>query len=86
MTSREFVLSDWYYRDPERCPHDAWLESCEIFENFTEITLGSSGNVVHETYFRSGCVWKIEARTVSYLFEAMPGKHLAAGIAGSGGK
>lgn len=33
--TREFVLSDWYYTDPDKCPHDAWVENIELFENFT---------------------------------------------------
>ena len=134
--TREFALSEWYYRDPNKCPHDAWLESVEIFENFSgerhetrnvgiksrflsahhtghihftyehvfsydlgclpqlrrsdgrfvlpkhedwladEISLSSSGNVVHEVHFSSGCVWKIEARRVSYLYVPIPGKQL----------
>jgi len=31
--TREFALSDWYYCDPRKCPHDAWVESFQIFEN-----------------------------------------------------
>jgi hypothetical protein len=31
--TREFLLSDWYYSDVHRCPHDAWVESLEIFED-----------------------------------------------------
>jgi hypothetical protein len=33
--TRDFVLSDWYYSDTDKCPHDAWLESLEIFERFS---------------------------------------------------
>lgn len=32
--TRDFVLSEWYYTDFHRCPHDAWVESLEVFENF----------------------------------------------------
>jgi hypothetical protein len=127
--TRQFALSEWYYRDPDKCPHDAWVESFEIVENFTgerkerrnigirirllaashrghihfiyenvfgyglnfaptvrvwdgklvlpkhedwmadEITLDSDGHVVHEIHFRSGCIRRIEAESVSYSFE-----------------
>jgi hypothetical protein len=30
--TRAFALSDWYYSDFHRCPHDAWVESVEIGE------------------------------------------------------
>ena len=33
--TRDFVLSDWYYSDEDKCPHDAWVESFEVFENFS---------------------------------------------------
>jgi hypothetical protein len=33
--TREFALSSWYYEDFHRCPHDAWLEKVEVFENST---------------------------------------------------
>ncbi|HLZ00378.1 MAG TPA: hypothetical protein VKT33_15065, partial [Candidatus Angelobacter sp.] len=35
--TREFALSDWYYDHSnwDRCPHDAWVESIELFENFS---------------------------------------------------
>jgi hypothetical protein len=35
--TREFVLSDWYYdfSNWDKCPHDAWVESVEVFENFS---------------------------------------------------
>jgi hypothetical protein len=33
--TKEFALSDWYYTDPDRCPHDAWVERVELFENFS---------------------------------------------------
>src|SRR6266567_1751733 len=48
--------------------HEDWLAD--------EISLSSSGNVVHEVHFSSGCVWKIEARRVSYLYVPIPGKQL----------
>ena len=128
--TRQFALSDWYYdyRDFDRCPHDAWVESFEVFENFSgkrrehrnvgirirllasshrghihftyenvfayglnfsptvrvgdeklvlpkhedwmadEISLNSRGHVVHEIHFSSGCIWSIEAESVSYSF------------------
>lgn len=129
--TREFALSDWYFGDWDRCPHDAWLESFELFENFSgerkenrnvgirirllsashaghihftyenvfsydlnfspkirywdskpvlpqhndwmadEISLSSPGNVVHEIHFSSGCVWRINAQRISYLFTPM---------------
>jgi hypothetical protein len=31
--TRDFVISDWYYSDFHRCPHDAWVENLEILEN-----------------------------------------------------
>ena len=31
--TREFLLSDWYYSDSDRNPHDAWVEAIEIREN-----------------------------------------------------
>lgn len=31
----DFVLSNWYYSDWEKCPHDAWLESLEITELYS---------------------------------------------------
>jgi hypothetical protein len=35
--TREFALSDWYYDHSnwDRCPHDAWVESVELLENFS---------------------------------------------------
>jgi hypothetical protein len=35
--TKEFALSDWYYdhSNSDKCPHDAWLESIELFENVT---------------------------------------------------
>jgi len=33
--TRKFALSEWYFRDPDKCPHDAWVESFEIFETFS---------------------------------------------------
>jgi hypothetical protein len=33
--TKEFALSDWYYSDQDKCPHDAWVESIELFENFS---------------------------------------------------
>ena len=27
--TKDFALGDWYYADPDRCPHDAWVESVE---------------------------------------------------------
>jgi hypothetical protein len=31
--TKAFVLSDWYYSDWHRCPHDAWVEGLEIGED-----------------------------------------------------
>jgi hypothetical protein len=30
--TRKFALSDWYYSDLDKCPHDSWVESLEIVE------------------------------------------------------
>jgi hypothetical protein len=30
--TKSFVLSDWYYADFHKCPHDAWVDSLEIVE------------------------------------------------------
>ena len=30
--TKGFVLSDWYYADFDKCPHDAWVDSLEIVE------------------------------------------------------
>jgi hypothetical protein len=133
--TRQFALSEWYYRDPDKCPHDAWVESFEIFENFAgerkehrnigirirllaashrghihfayenvfgyglnfsptvrvwdeklvlpkhgdwmadEISLNSHGHVVHEIHFSSGCIWRIEAESVSYSFGPINDEH-----------
>lgn len=30
--TKDSLLSEWYYSDFDRCPHDAWVESLQIFE------------------------------------------------------
>lgn len=32
QATKSFVLSDWYYADFDKCPHDAWVDSLEIVE------------------------------------------------------
>jgi hypothetical protein len=31
--TKEFALSDWYYSDSDRNPHDSWVETVEIREH-----------------------------------------------------
>jgi hypothetical protein len=33
--TRDFVLSEWYYSDWDKCPHDAWVEAVEVFEKYS---------------------------------------------------
>jgi len=30
--TKYFALSEWYYSDEDKCPHDAWVESLEVYE------------------------------------------------------
>src|SRR5437899_2737982 len=32
---KDFVLTEWYYSDSDKSPHDAWVEGFEIFEEST---------------------------------------------------